>query len=126
MITRLIPTYFEGPAEVEDNDIKETANGPIRAGRNYTGAFEDNSDYFYFNTSATGTIFVVLDYTGNGDQLKVSLQLYNDVMEQKGYAPGPGLHLTINEASLPAGRYYVRVYSAEPGAGSYTLSLTYP
>lgn len=114
--------YFEGPNEVEHNDTKDTANGPIRSGQNYTGTFDDNSDYFSFQTSTTGTISVILDYTGSD----VSVQLYTATMESKGYAPGPLTHLVIISDPLPAGWYYVRIYTASPGPGSYTLKVTYP
>ncbi len=110
---------FPGYSEMEPNDDRLTANGPLCLGQNYSGFPYDEDDYFYL-VSPGGTMTVVLqNYTTMGGQL---LLYYEEEESARAFAVAPPYRL---EYTGPAGKYYVRVYT--PGgdveAPAYTLGV---
>jgi len=113
--------FFEGPAEAEDNDEYTSANGPLRAGQVYTGAFNDAKDYFSVRLSAAGPITVDVTHSSSGVQLQLFYQVVDEAHRVKADTTGHQV-----DYSGAAGWYYVYLYAASPDNSTYTLQVTYP
>ncbi len=122
---RNYPPCFAGPSEVEPNDDFLQANGPLCVGVTdftgyHNGATEDK-DYFQFTVATAGTITLQLVAYANTDP---QIALYNQSQASVGFSGGPPYSIIYSGA---AGTYYARVYTtANYGANSYTLRVTYP
>ncbi|MGB9724663.1 MAG: hypothetical protein ACP5OO_12825 [Chloroflexia bacterium] len=121
--------YFEGPWEREENNDFAQANGPLRAGRDYYGCFNDPRDYFYIYAQA-GRITAMLSNCSIGRGNQFALYDANGNKLQDDLTPEDGCSL---DYTGPAGRYYLRLYTAQgftpwpcqPAEG-YTLRVSYP
>jgi hypothetical protein len=118
-------TYFAGPWEVEPNDSYLQANGPLMAGRTYSGYPNDRKDYFSLYVRQPGEITVELaGHTGQGVQLQL---FYQGIDNRVGFELVSSGQATI-EHTGPAGWYYVYIFT-ESGYNSstpYTLQASYP
>lgn len=111
-------SYFEGTAEAEDNDVYTSANGPLRSGRDYSGRFDDEKDYFSINLLEGGTITVDVAHTS----ANVQLQLFYQDVTHRVKADTAGHHVTYSGA---AGWYYIYLNAGtSPDGGAYTLRMT--
>jgi hypothetical protein len=128
-------TCFAGPAEIEPNDLFTQANGPLCSGVNYTGTSDHNgsaqdSDYFYIQTTATGTINVqVTNFLSSNAQVQLYAHPVSAGTLLESVPDQPGGTYSIIKNNLPAGRYYVRVVATDGhavGQGPYTLRVTFP
>jgi len=118
--------YFEGPWEHEDNDDLPYANGPIRSGRDYYGYPNDPYDYFSIYADA-GSITVDLTNCNpnRGHQLCL-LDTNGHLVGPCDSGPKTAFHLAFS--ALPAGTYYILVYTASnfSDQDAYTLRAVYP
>jgi hypothetical protein len=147
LVMKVVPSYFEGPDEIEPNDTRNTANGPLQSGKTYNGRFNYldefgnektlpiidpktwyDKDYFYINLTINGTVTVSLS-NYNSDHL-VQVLLYNE-----GGVSSIGLchkNKDMNSCSFsvndkPSGKYYVFVYQTGSNVEvTYNLNVTYP
>ncbi len=112
----------------EDNDTMSTAYGPIESGVNYESLISTTTDddFYYFNTSDSGTISVSLsNLAGDYD-----LFLYNSNGTQLGKSEnGSTSNESINYTASQSGKFYIKVIGYN-GAYSttklYNLSATFP
>lgn len=114
--------YYEGPWESEPNNTVDTANGPLRAGRDYFGYFDDARDFFSIYTSSPGDIHVdLLNVAPPGVQLQL---FYQDTNNRVAYVPTAPY--TVDYAGQP-GWYYVFLFTPNfDTQHPYTLRVTYP
>ena len=126
--------FFEGPNEVEPNDTRETANGPLRSGTTYTGLHyhadgtEDENDRFYVILDAPGKIKATLT-NFYGDHPNFMLQDDNPLHASLISIPDFLNHTaTFTSGVLPAGKYYIRTNSPSGGSSTqvYTLKVIFP
>ncbi|MHB0857691.1 MAG: pre-peptidase C-terminal domain-containing protein [Anaerolineae bacterium] len=124
IILRQWTAYLAGATEVEPNNTVAQANGRLRSGVAYTGAFPtsaDPQDYFFVEMSASHTIEVWLSGIPSG--VNADLQLFDGSLASRGYSGNLGnADEHILTASLPPGRYYVQVYRRS-GSSSQPYSL---
>ena len=116
-------SYFEGPWEIEPNDVWHQANGPLRSAKNYFG-YPDERDYFSFYMNKSGSIDVDLtNHTGQEVQLQLFYQDTNNRLE---YVTTPPF--SINLTYQPRGLYFILIYSnsGHNQQHKYTLQVTYP
>ncbi|MBN1484982.1 MAG: hypothetical protein JXA37_09690 [Chloroflexia bacterium] len=114
-----------GSWEIEPNDTFAQANGPLQSGWDYYAYPDDNDDYFYISCPA-GSIRVRMENYAPG--IYGQMFLYNSAQQQIGWDNDPFDGWAIN-ASINAGTYYVRVYTAPGGQGSsqaYSLQVSCP
>jgi len=109
----------------EQNDTTQTAYGPLRAGTAYN-AFPDDAEDFYSITllaPASATVQVT------GYQAEGQLFVYNNQLDELGWDSNPDNDqvLSLSLPNLPAGTYYIRIYTAEPYNSThlYHLVVTY-
>jgi sugar lactone lactonase YvrE len=115
--------YFAGPWEVEPNDSYLQANGPLMAGRTYSGYPNDQKDYFSLYVRQPGEITVELaGHTGQGVQLQL---FYQGTHNRVRYDTTPPYQITYQGSP---GWYYVYIYTASGHNWStpYTLQASYP
>ncbi len=107
--------------EMEPNDARGQANGPLVSGLTYYGTFtgtSGTSDYFYLDLPAGHSVELWLSNIPAKNDY--DLVLYDDALVMRGYSGLPGNQSEhILTKILPVGRYFVRVYHRS-GAGSYT------
>jgi len=113
------PVCFPGPNEIEPNNTAAEANGPLCAGRVYTGLPNDQFDVFYFDAASVGSIAIRMDnHTGGGVQLGLLSADFKPIV----YDTDPAGGFRIDRPSMAAGRYYIVVFSKTPGTATpYTL-----
>lgn len=117
---------FDGAWEVEPNDFFGQANGPLISGQDLGGWPDDDDDYFYFTTAGGGTMVQMWNYAPG---IYGQMFLYNGNEEQVAWDNDPFDGWLISLVNLPAGTYYVRIYT-DPGGQTdqqiYTLRATFP
>lgn len=128
--------FCSGTPEEEPNDTSVDATGPIVSGATYSGSPDDlevgespgdqDSDYYWFNTSGSGTITAVV--TGYLPA-NAELQLYDNSLSLKArdFTADNGTYTVSYSGG--AGKYYVRAVSADghaTGNGCYQLTVTFP
>lgn len=112
VVLKQVPVFFEGPSEVEPNNNSGEPNGPLRAGRVYTGLPNDSDDYFSFNVTQSGPVKITLSNHIAESTRNLQLQLRDSNDASLGFvfqAP------FVIERTLPPGKYYIRVFYAPPG-----------
>jgi hypothetical protein len=118
-------TYFEGPWEVEPNNVSAQANGPLRSGQAYLGYPNDNWDAFTFIAPTAGMMSVDLsNFIDPNGQLQIYYQSLTD--PHFVYDSTPPFH--VDYVSGQPGLYYVFIY-ANSGFNTttpYTLTVSYP
>jgi len=117
--------YFVNP--YEDYDSWENAYGPLAFGAEYQAYPDDDTDYYYFDLSATQNVTVqVKNYQATGDLILYKHREGNDPEKIKNWGKG-GSTMTIGPLSLQPGKYYVRVYTTggHNTTSLYTLTVTY-
>jgi hypothetical protein len=117
-------TCFAGPDEVEPNNNRNTANGPLCHGVIYRGLPNDTFDFFQLITTKAGRISAeVKNHYGQG----VQLALFGDNgrvaidLDQT-----DGLEV-IYEG--PPGAYYIVIYTETPQPAEtrkYSLEVVFP
>ncbi len=118
-------TYFDGPWEVEPNNVAAQANGPVRSGQAYQGYANDNWDVFTFIAPTMGTMHAELpDHPGQGVQLQMYYQSVADPNSIYDWSPP----FQIDYVNGQPGVYYVYIYTASGynTTTPYTLTITYP
>lgn len=124
--------YFQGTAEIEDNDSRSAANGPIISGFTYTGAINDSRDYFSLDVQSTGIITIELEDGFNGQQLhqqgvQLSLLYTGEQDGQPINTFTDSLYpYSIITNTVGAGWYYVSIYAGTPNNITYSLEVSYP
>jgi hypothetical protein len=112
--------------EAEGNDSSSAANGPLVSGLDYYGYPDDGDpDYYSIYLSTGGDISIILtDHASDG----VWLQLWNEDLSNELGLTKDGPPYRVEASNVPAGVYYVRVWTAEgSGQGTpYTLRTTFP
>jgi hypothetical protein len=130
-LLRQYGTYFEGPEEVEPNNILNIsqANGPLRSGRQYFGGFpttSDQFDIFYIVLADRGDIQVELKDIPAGRDY--NLYLYTPNADLKGYSGSlQNSDEFIRSSNLDKGVYFIVIHFAEgtPTSAKYRLSTIY-
>jgi len=111
----------------EPNDTMGTAYGALTSGTSYNSYISTSTDidYYYFDTTAAGTITVSLTtlpkdydlylYNSSGTQLARSIN-------------GSTYDENISYSASASGKFYVKVigYNGVNSTSAYTLSATYP
>lgn len=118
---------FKGPWEVEPNDTAAEANGSLCYYRNYLGSANEDgngliNDYFHFDKAAGHAVSI--DVTNFLPVAQVQLFYYTNTSTPVAYIGDQSdghYHLEYNG---PAGKYYIRLVSAEPQAQTYTLRIS--
>ena len=127
VVTRQTSGGF-GPFEVEPNNLRTEANGPLQSGVNYFGNPNDANDYFSFVVPKAGPVVVTLNGHSGAAVNGLQLQL-RDVNDQQ-VAFVFAEPFVINVPNLAPGAYYVRIFYAPPGPYNsntrYTLRVNYP
>ena len=112
---------------MEPNDAHPEANGPLCSGQGYLGYPDDVEDWFFVYLPATVLVEITLTgHTGDG----VQLLLYNQALQLVCLDNTPPEY-QINAGncpSQPAGRYYLRIYTASGWnyMTPYTLHMSFP
>lgn len=125
MVLNNVSSCYVSPLEIEPNNTRAEATGPLCDAQTYQGAPNDQRDYFTFVTNSGGNI--VIDLTGHvGTGVQMQLFYQNETTPRAfDTDPGPDFHITYNG---PAGQYYIFIftesgYSATP---LYNLAVNYP
>lgn len=120
-----VSNCYVGPLEIEPNNTRAEATGPLCDAQTYQGAANDQKDYFTFVTNSSGNI--VIDLTGHaGTGVQMQLFYQNETTPRAfDTDPGPNFHITYNG---PTGQYYIYIftdsgYSTTP---LYNLTVNYP
>jgi len=116
--------YFVNP--YEDNDSWENAYGPLAFGAEYRAYPDDDTDYYYFDLSATGNVTIrVENYQAIGDLILYRHRAGDEPEYVANWGKG-GSTMTVGPLSLQPGKYYVRVYTAggHNTASLYILTMT--
>jgi len=122
--------YFDGPNEVEPNNVFGKANGPIRSGSTYFGNFNttaDQDDLFYFILPENGNIQVELTKVPGGHNYDLYLYQISPTIKLVGYSAAFSNSNESISGSFAAGKYFVVVRKISGGASStmYHLQATY-
>ena len=121
---------FPGPAEVEPNDVSADANGPLCFGRAYNGSPYKNvsdwdSDYFYVEVGANGTLSAQLTgFLPDHAQLQLRDEALNLLDIDSDNASG---NYSVSDSVTP-GRYFIRAVTTPglpSGYGDYTLTVNF-
>ena len=116
---------YSGAQEIEPNNTRTEATGPLCDGQTYQGAPNDQKDYFTFVTKSVGNI--VIDLTGHaGTGVQMQLFYQNETTPRAfDTNPGPDFHIAYNG---PAGQYYIYIFTASgyPATLLYNLIVNYP
>jgi hypothetical protein len=130
-------TYLHIPATLlntpwdpyyEPNNFKQDAYGSLASGLDYLAYPDDTNDYYFFTLTSQQTVdILVSDYvpTSNNGDLLIYDEVNPSPIEQFGQ---PGYtEMSIEDLVLPAGKYYVRIYTSSGFSDSslYTLRVTY-
>lgn len=118
-------TYFDGPWEVEPNNVLAQATGPLRSGQAYQGFPNDNWDVFTFIAPTAGTMHAeLINHTGQNVQLQMYYQSAADPNSIYDWSPP----FQLDYVNGPPGIYYVYIYtgSGYNSTTPYTLTITYP
>lgn len=116
-------TFFDGPFEVEPNNKYTQGNGALISNKVYSGSSNDSDDYFYFITTANGSIQVNLTgHTGKGVQLLLYYQSVGAGVVKQCNKPDDSTSCTINHSGDP-GLYYLRIYTGQTPYTNETYSL---
>jgi hypothetical protein len=124
---------FAGPKEIEPNDLSSQANGCLISGFVYSGNPDEygsgqDSDYYYVNMTAPGTITIdVTNFLTDG-QVQLYYQTATMANRKANIANQADGHYRITYYGDP-GLYYVRVVSPIDhaiGNGDYSLQVSYP
>jgi hypothetical protein len=111
--------------ELEPNDDRTQANGPLVSGAIYHGTFPDpakSQDYFYFEMPAAHSVEIRLTNIAGGQDY--DLYLYNENGIQVGYSNLNGVaDEYIFKPNLAAGKYYIMVYHNEGGGSTQPYNL---
>jgi hypothetical protein len=98
--------------DCEDYDTWGTAYGPLRPGEEYWAHPNDNNDYYYFRTDHTSSPTVrVTSYNATG-QVLVRRQDLSEVAKDFNVPPGADGVMEVPLPNLPAGKYYVQVFTS--------------
>jgi bacillolysin len=111
----------------EPNDTMGAAYGALTSATNYNSYISTSSDidYYYFDTTAAGTITVTLTNVPKD----YDLYLYNSSGTQLGRSiNGSTTNENISYSASNAGKFYVKVigYNGVNSTSPYTLNATYP
>jgi hypothetical protein len=118
-----------GPANnyCEDYDTPQAAYGALESDVAYSAYPDDEKDYYYFVLPSAGPVTVhVTNYQAVGQVL-----VRDEALNEKGkdeHKPGDGGEMEVYIPSLPAGKYYIQLYTApgyENPSDLYTLMVTY-
>lgn len=115
--------YYEGPNEEEQNDSADQANGPLRSDKDYSGAPDDQRDYFKFTLATSGQITVSLsNHVGSGVQLQL---FYESTANRVAFDTSAPYQISYTG---PPGIYYIYIFTESGFSASpfYTLRVTYP
>jgi hypothetical protein len=110
-------------AESEPNGSAASADGPMGSGVSVTGsAANQDNDWFYFNTTSSGTININLANNG----YSVIWYLYHE-SNTNPYAPLASGFGTGSYNAPAAGKYYIRVFNMAYWGSpvSYTLTVNF-
>lgn len=119
------PPCFPGPNEVEQNNIKDEANGPLCNGQTYYGLPNDLYDVFKFEMSAAGSIVIELN---NFAAANGQLGLLTADFKTIAYDVTPTDGFRISRSNEPAGTYFIVIHTPAPKPGSstqYSLRATF-
>jgi DNA-binding beta-propeller fold protein YncE len=96
----------------EPNDAPTQAHGPLQPGVVYQAYPDDGEDWYVFDLSNTRDVTVeVSDFTGGDGRLMVYAENDTTNPVAGGYDGSGGPTMQVAPSSLPAGAYYVRVYT---------------
>jgi len=120
--------HFDGPFEIEPNNSYTVANGPVYAGRVYSGYPDDNKDYFSVYAPVGGPITVnVGNKTGAGTQLHL---YYGPPVagQYVGYSATLPFSINCTTACAGTGWYYILIYTDANfnTTTAYTVTVTFP
>jgi hypothetical protein len=109
----------------EDNDTWDIAYGPLRPGGSYNAYSDDAEDIYFINLNTSTTVTVQV----SGYQASGQLFIYDEQLNELGWDNNPDNDqvLTLGPLNLSPGKYYIRIYTAEPFNPSdlYQLVVTY-
>jgi hypothetical protein len=128
----VVRNYRTWDAYYEENDDWLAAYGPLVSGQAYLAYPNDTEDYYYFELSAPATVNVSV--TGFAPtSTNGTVVLYGPAVgDERGpqidyYGPDGHSSMSLGPHSLGAGKYYVRVYTANGHSTTqlYSLTVTY-
>jgi len=110
--------------ETETNNSQAAANGPMGSGTAVSGSIASTSDadWFYFDTTATGSIGVTLSHATGRD---FDFQLFGSGTSAVLTRATSAIPETGSYSATVTGRWWVRVHRYS-GTGAYTLTVTLP
>lgn len=111
-------SYFAGPLEVEPNNSRLQANGPICSGYDYSGLPSDRYDVFALDADSGQVIVELTNHLAEGVQLQLHHQTITSSPIAIDYTGADGYHIEVPNA--PAGRYYVVISTQTPDPGATT------
>lgn len=111
------PCFGSGPERNPNNNFSEAdANDLLCTAVIIIGLFDDQNDYYAFETNAQSAISAALTgYGGNDAQI---LLYYQGNLVAQGIHPAYSIQHTG-----PAGRYYVRIFIPTPNSQGYALHV---
>ena len=112
-------SYFEGPEEIEPNNLFADANGPIQSGKIYFGSLKttaDNEDRFYFYTAKGGNVQIKLTDIPAGRDYNLYLYDTNWHLGHIGYSGSLDNNNESISKSIGPGQYYIRIIRAQGNA----------
>jgi hypothetical protein len=103
----------------------KTSYGPLEPGVPYLAYPNDHNDYYWFSIDHTTSLTVqVTDYAATG-QVLVRRQDLSEVAKDFNVPPGADGNMTVPLPNLPAGSYYIQVFTSSGHNEStrYTLKI---
>jgi hypothetical protein len=109
----------------EDYGTVQTAYGPLLPTGSYNAYPDDAEDYYYITLLSPASVTVQV----TGYQASGQLFVYDEQLNELGWDNNPDNDqvLTLGPLNLSQGKYYIRIYTAEPFNPSdlYQLVITY-
>lgn len=111
---------YSGTQEIEPNNTRAEATGPLCDGQTYQGAPNDQKDYFTFVTTNYGNISIDLaNHVGSGVQLQL---FYGSGTTPVAFdTVGPVFEVDYNG---PPGIYYIYIFTASGYSNTPLYNLT--
>jgi hypothetical protein len=121
------PPCSAGNAFCEQFNGMTTAYGPLKPGQAYTAYPNDANDYYYVKLTRTSTLDVAVSNFQADGQVLVRRPDKSEIGKDFNKPPGGDGQMSVRIRDLPAGTYYIQVYtgSGHNQSNPYTLTATH-